>query len=434
MNINQSGVTYVAYLFAHNAGGFGPTETDNVISCGSFTTDGSGNATVNLGYEVQWLLTKTTAVNDNWTIEDNMRGMNPSNTGLLFANLANAETSGNPWAPDEPFIDFPTATGFRAKRSSNTTYIYIAIRRGPMKTPTTGESVLQLGLWTGNDTNPQPTSLSQTLRFTADLAVIKTLSTENGALWADRLRGGNYLLSSNTNSGTAMTFDWGRASSYATVNVGAPLNISARGQNVSYVFSRAPRFFDEVCYTTIQTPGELVNHNLGVVPELIIQKSRNNGVFNWYVGTAAVGLYLNTVGGNNGFPFEASGSSATQFRPIANASGIQWVFYLFASCPGVSKVGSYTGNGTTQAIACGFTGGARFVLIKRTDSTGDWYVWDSQRGIVTANDPHISLNTTAVEVTTNDSIDPVSSGFIVNQLAATNINVNAATYIFLAIA
>ena len=94
----------------------------------------------------------------------------------------------------------------------------------------------------------------------------------------------------------------------------------------------------------------------------------------------------------------------------------------------------YTGNGSTQTINCGFATGARFILIKRTDDNGDWYVWDSARGIVSANDPHLSLNTTAAEVTTDDSVDPDNSGFIVNQVAATNINVSAASYIYLAIA
>jgi hypothetical protein len=101
----------------------------------------------------------------------------------------------------------------------------------------------------------------------------------------------------------------------------------------------------------------------------------------------------------------------------------------------ISKVGFYTGNGSSQTINCGFTTGARFILIKRTDSTGDWFVWDTTRGITaSANDPHLSLNTTAAEVTTNDSIDPHTSGFIVKQVAATSINVTSAIYIFLAIA
>lgn len=110
------------------------------------------------------------------------------------------------------------------------------------------------------------------------------------------------------------------------------------------------------------------------------------------------------------------------------------VAYLFASLAGISKVGSYAGNGASQTINCGFATGARFILIKRTDAAGDWYVWDSVRGIVAANDPHLSLNTTAAEVTTDDSVDPDASGFIVNQVAATNINVSGASYIFLAIA
>jgi hypothetical protein len=73
-------------------------------------------------------------------------------------------------------------------------------------------------------------------------------------------------------------------------------------------------------------------------------------------------------------------------------------------------------------------------MIKRTDSTGDWYVWDSARGIVAGNDPYIRLNVSTAEVTSNDTIDTDSTGFVVNQVAATNVNVNAATYIFLAIA
>jgi len=96
--------------------------------------------------------------------------------------------------------------------------------------------------------------------------------------------------------------------------------------------------------------------------------------------------------------------------------------------------GRYTGNGSSQTINCGFTGGARFILIKRTSAAGDWYVWDTARGIISGNDPHLSLNTNAVEVTSNDTIDADNTGFVVNQVAATNVNVNAATYIFLAIA
>jgi hypothetical protein len=150
-----------------------------------------------------------------------------------------------------------------------------------------------------------------------------------------------------------------------------------------------------------------------------------------------IGLVLNTTAavGNNGI-VTTSGLSNTSWTAPAggetNTTGVTQVMYLFATLAGISKVFSYTGNGSSQTINCGFATGARFVLIKRTDATGDWYIWDTVRGLVAGDDPHLSLNTTSAEVTTDDSIDPDSSGFIVNQLSATNINVTSATYIGLA--
>jgi hypothetical protein len=179
----------------------------------------------------------------------------------------------------------------------------------------------------------------------------------------------------------------------------------------------------------------------------IVKNRDNPSGLNWGVYHANVGntkyLTLNSTSSaqvNNEFWNDTTPTAAVftlKDSAVVNGTGggyTKYVAYLFATLAGVSKVGSYTGNGSSQTIDCGFTAGARFILIKRTDSTGDWYVWDTVRGIVSANDPHLSLNTTAAEVTTNDSIDPDNSGFIVNQVAATNINVNAATYIYLAIA
>ena len=117
-----------------------------------------------------------------------------------------------------------------------------------------------------------------------------------------------------------------------------------------------------------------------------------------------------------------------------NGSGTTYVAYLFATCPGVSYVGSYTGNGTTQAIACGFTGGARFVLIKRTDSTGDWYVYDTARGMTSVTDPYLLLDSTAAETATLGSVTSTTGGFTVNAAILAAINTSSATYIFLAIA
>jgi hypothetical protein len=117
-----------------------------------------------------------------------------------------------------------------------------------------------------------------------------------------------------------------------------------------------------------------------------------------------------------------------------NTSGQTYVNYLFATCAGVSKVGSYTGNGSTQTINCGFTSGARFVLIKRTDATGDWYTYDTARGMTVLTDPYLRLNSTAAEVATLGSVTTVSTGFALDATVLAAINASGGTYIFLAIA
>ena len=73
-------------------------------------------------------------------------------------------------------------------------------------------------------------------------------------------------------------------------------------------------------------------------------------------------------------------------------------------------------------------------MIKRTDATSDWYVWDTERGIIAGNDPYLLLNSTAAGVTNTDYIDPYSPGFELSSTAPAAINANGGTYIFLAIA
>jgi hypothetical protein len=120
--VNASGGTYIAYIFAHNAGGFGPS-SDNAISCGSYTTDGSGNATINLGYEPQWLLVKNTSAPASWILIDNMRGFGSvvDSTNRLTPNDSSAEIVGS-----TPY--YVTSTGFTAESGPSVSFIYMAIK------------------------------------------------------------------------------------------------------------------------------------------------------------------------------------------------------------------------------------------------------------------------------------------------------------------
>ena len=442
--VNNNGDTYVAYLFAHDAGGFGLTGSDNVISCGSYTGNGSSaSQTINLGYEPQWVMVKAASsggVNYDWIINDTMRGLlAPDNAGRsLFANSSAAEFSQSTVS-----ILSNGFTPIGASSNSNqsgVTYIYIAIRRGPMKVPTTGTSVFQPATRTGTGTTATVTSTISPIDMLFSTNTDRVASSVN-SFW-DRLRGGGFYLNSNsTNAEASSTSVSGFDVQNGVKMQGALITNGNSYPYVNYNFRRAPGYMDVCCYTGTGS-ATTFSHNLTVVPELMIFKVRGS--------TGSWQVYAAPLGATNALILESTNASAatSNFNNTAptssvfsvgsfsgtNGSGQTYVAYLFASALGVSKVGSYTGNGSNQTINCGFTGGARFVMIKRTDSTGDWYVWDTARGIVSGNDPRLSLNTTAAEVTTDDSVDTDSTGFVVNQLSATNINVTSATYIFLAIA
>ena len=422
-NLNQTtnGVTYVAYLFAHDAGGFGLSGSENVISCGSFT---AGTGSINLGYEPQWIMFKGLTGSNEWIMFDTMRGWpTEAPNKLLMAQSSAAE--------GDTYVNCqPTATGFNYSFSPSC--IYIAIRKGPMAVPTLGTSVYNSvagaagGITTG---------------FVTDSGFVGQGAGTDKYYWSTRLTGGEYLNSISTTSADpslASVITWDRMNGFWNNNL-----TSYQG----WGFKRAPGFHDIVCYTgtgsaTTQT------HNLAAVPELMIFKRRNT--------SAAWGVYCNRYnGGVNANQYyqilnqpdaESSGSGLlNNTNPTSslftvgtwnenNASGSTYVAYLFATVAGVSKVGSYTGTGAAQTINCGFTTGSRFVMIKRTDSTGDWYLWDSSRGIIPANDPYLLLNSNAAQVTGTDYVDTTSVGFDITSTAPAAINANGGTFIFLAIA
>lgn len=424
---NVSGATYVAYLFAHNNGdgGFGPDGNADAIKCGSYTGNGSSTGpTVNLGFEPQWLLIKNASASSNWTLFDNMRGLGvPTlNTGYkdLNPNLNNPEAEGRALGV--------TATGFQivdnhAEINGNgNTYIYMAIRR-PTAVPESATEVFDMSYATdANDAS-----------FPVDFMLTKIYGGGNGYV-RDRLRfGTKYLLTEVTNAdltGTDIEFDdmtgtgltgWGTSF-------------------IHYNWKRAPKYMDVVAYTGAGA-NTVINHNLDAIPEMVWVKNRGRAV-NWNVyhkdlelnsdPASECRLFLNTTSAvSSGSIFWGTHTDTTFTMTVSNFQtnylNDTYIAYLFATLAGISKVGSVTHSGTTN-VDCGFSAGASLVMLKRTDATGDWYWWDSIRGIVSGNDPYLLLNTTAAEVTNTDYIDPLSSGFTITS------NFTAGDYIFYAIA
>jgi hypothetical protein len=445
-DVNTNSATYVVYLFAHDAGGFGASGSDNVITCGSYTGTGSAQ-TISLGYEPQWILIKQTSNATAWNIWDNMRGMLVGGTDpYLQPNSSAAEDGAGAFdflAPTATGITIdPTSSGYNFVNFNGGTYIYIAIRRGPMKTPTSATSIYNAITYTGNNTSRNVTGFG----FPVDLIIGSRRDVANTKkIWSDRLRGkylAVYSTSTSAEANETQTVTDFALQDGITVGTDNNLNENSIGI-VVWGMRRAPGFFDVVCYTGTGS-ATTVSHNLGVAPEMMIVKRRSTAD-NWFVYSQTLGnlkqIALDGSGGasgNNNDYWNSTSPTSTVFTvgvdSAVNASSSTYVAYLFASLAGVSKVGSYTGTGTTQTINCGFTAGSRFVLIKRTDSTGDWYVWDSARGIVAGNDPYLLLNTLDAEVTNTDYIDTANSGFEISSTAPAAINANGGSFIFLAIA
>ncbi|MGA0889299.1 MAG: DUF7483 domain-containing protein, partial [bacterium] len=272
---------------------------------------------------------------------------------------------------------------------------------------------------------------------------------QTGDNWVyDRLRGTNSVLRANATNGTVTS---GSGPSLYVSSTGfqsnTRLNIGPGDGSLSnwyaqfWTFRRAPSFLDIVLYDGSGT-AKTVNHNLGVAPEMMIVK-RRNGPNDWAVYHSSIGptkyMYLNST--------QAPSTSSTHWNNTAPTASVfsvgndnrvggnnnNYVAYLFASCPGVSKIGSYTGNGSSITIDCGFSNGARFVLLKRYNASGNWVVFDTSRGIVAGNDPYLTLNATGTEISSADFIDPTSSGFIVNSVSG-GFNASGDDYVYLAIA
>ena len=442
--VNGTSKTYVAYVFAHDDQSFGDNADESIIKCGSYTGNGTvANATteqpgpeIDLGWEPQWVMIKRTDSTSDWFIFDNMRGFSVDYTGqdknYLRANGSNAESA---LSSSFAYLRL-TSTGFKITAGTGSffnenggEYIYVAIRR-PMKPITTNTELF-------NPIAVTTTTPTQTysVGFPADLFLQGFRTLGISARTNSRITGSEPYLQTASNAAEQSGFggEWDLQDDYAQSS-----GVSTTA--ISYFFRRAPGFMDAVGYRGNATAGTTYSHSLTVAPELMIVK-RRDGNGGWQVYSSALGATKYLVLDEN----YAEGTSSNQWNDTAptasvftlgnidtNESGVYYVAYLFATLAGVSKVGSYTGTGSPITVDCGFTSGARFILIKRTDSTGDWYYFDTARGINAGADPYLSLNTTDVESST-DAIDTDSSGFIVNA-AGGGLNTSGGEYIFLAIA
>ena len=436
LGLDNGSDNFIAYVFAHDEASFGTGENESIIKCGIMD---QGIGLYDIGFEPQFMLAKPAGSSGDWALFDDIRGFGRegiSGAQNLFANTTAIEAS--VYGVD------PTSSGFnnRSYATSNKA-IYMAIRR-PHKPPESGTEVFAVDKGGNNPGVPTFTS-----GFPIDFAFNRPNYGQGGAqvgyypMAVTRLQGDRKIYTSGYNSevqDSNVLFDsnTGYAKGFSTADI-------------AWMFKRAPGFMDVTTYNGATNPNYAVQnipHSLNAVPEMYITKGRNFSD-NWMVYHKDIGnnkqffLQHNGKPGNNPDCWNSTSPTDSVFTvgndAATNRPGT-YIAYLFASLPGISKVGSYTGTSTNGAfvVSLGFL--PRFLLVRAiSENNRDWIIFDSQRDfrVGSTSAKGIALNNTNSESTQGetDGVRATTTGFVVvGSSATTNVNELNKEYIYLAIA
>ena len=244
-----------------------------------------------------------------------------------------------------------------------------------------------------------------------------------------------------TNNNSLLTYSGG---SYVLWNWKAGGSGSANndGDNNATVSANTDAKFSIVSYTGSGDEPKTVAHGLGVSPEMVIIKKRNN-TGSWVVwhkdladNYAFEGLDTTGAAVSGGSPIskyvDAVSSTLVTLGDASenNNSGDTFIMYCWASIDGYSKVGSYTGNDDADGVFV-YTGfRPAYVMIKSTGSSTAWLIQDGKRTPYNVCDNHLRANGNDAQQS-GATLDLVSNGFKIRE---DGIGTNDGSYIYLAFA
>jgi hypothetical protein len=220
------------------------------------------------------------------------------------------------------------------------------------------------------------------------------------------------------------------ASQNDDLNLGGPPEI--------IISANANAGFSIVQHTGTGVAGK-IPHGLSATPEMIIRKNID-AAKDWNVYHSGAGLamgYLNhsdtfSTTNNAADSFDRTAPTSTVFsvgqaNNQGNINGNRYIAYCFHSVAGYSKFGSYTGNGSTNAITgLGFQ--PDWILIKDTSAAESWRLFDSVRGVPNT----FFINTASAETTDSGLVSFDSDGFTLGYDWYSRVNTNGNTYIYMA--
>ena len=342
---------------------------------------------------------------------------------------------------------YTAPSGFKALNTANL----------PAPVVTKPSTVMDVKLYTGNGS----TQAISGLGFSTDFAWLKKRNGATSHRLFDTVRGATKNLYSNTTDaeGTDATtlssfdstgFSLGDNGAVNALNdtyvawcwdAGSSTVTNTDGSISSQVRANASAGFSIVTYTGVGSTGT-VGHGLGVAPSFYIVKARTTTAANsWRVYHASLGatkqLFLEDTAAEstNSSAWNNTAPTSTVFSvgSLANESSGNYVAYCFAPVAGYSSFGSYTGNGSTDGpfVYTGFR--PRWIMVKRSDSTGNWTIKDTSRPGYNVTNLNLFSNLSTAE-TTEYPVDLLSNGFKVREGTFSDWNANGGTYVWAAFA
>ena len=316
------------------------------------------------------------------------------------------------------------------------------------------ELYFQTKLYTGTGSEIAAT-LDGSENMQPNLVWIKARTDAESHKLYDSVRGATKHLETDTNDVEATeaqglkSFD----SDGFTIGTYSSINASSSHTYVAWCWKEASEIFDIITYSGTGSNIDL-SHNLSAVPGFFAIKNID-------VDQAWRVYHKNMTTANpysNRMVFSETGAQSTSALGLdadptssvinigtdtgcTNASGEDFVCYAWKEIQGYSKFGKFTGNGNTSGtfVHTGFR--PAWVICKRTDSTGSWYICDNKRlgfnarpnNSVVGN-PELAAQSNRSEAGGNTNVmDIFSNGFKLIQSGA-EINASGGTFIYMAYA
>jgi len=346
----------------------------------------------------------------------------------------------------------------------DSTYKTLCTQNLTAPTISNGANYMAASLYTGTGVSQTVSNAVNSISFQPDMVWIKSRSANTDHKLTDSVRGATKAWVSNstaaeTTDSTGLTafgssgFTVGASTTYNNSGAtyvgwgwkgGGTAVTNTSGTVNSSVSANTTAGFSAVTYTG-SASAVTVGHGLGVAPSMVIVKAlgtpngtaRPSLVYHISVGATKT-LYLDRTdaAATTSGPWNDTAPTSTVFslgtEPSTNWASNNYVAYCFAPISGYSAFGSYTGNGSTDGpfAYCGFR--PRFLLMKRSDSTGSWYIWDTSRSPYNQMTLALYPNLNEAEPG-GDDIDFLSNGFKIRDTFS-YINASGGTYIWAAFA